>query len=145
MFFFFQFFDPVTDVRFVTEVTKWQNISWTPNFFSNHFNGTAVLMSHISNTAIVWHFLHFFGTVTDVPLKEFEKKFGMSKRCSIILWLLSQWDICHRVKKLKKCHTITGFEKWDSGTAVPLKQFEKKLDYATSYNDKVVTICGACY
>ena len=151
-------------------------------------------MSHISNTEIVWHFPHFFGTVTDVPswqtshcdrspkmielmgqlskcpifetlklcLKKkrlnfasshndkdvsnwvfgerpknyiflfgtlgllsqqnnLKKKFGMSKRCFIILWLLSQWDVCHSAKKWGNCHTISVFQIWDIWTAVPTK------------------------
>ena len=65
----------------------------------------------------------------------------MSKRCSVILWLLSQWDICDRVKKLKKKNThicsVRNMGLWDS---CPIKIiWKKRLNFASSHNDKDVS------
>ena len=99
--------------------------NWNVQQVFYHFV-TSVTMGHLSqcqkmgkmsHNCSVWNMGHW----DSCPIKIIWKKNWVSKRCSVILWLLSQWDICHRVKKSKKSHTFAVLEIWDCGTAVPLK------------------------
>ena len=71
-------------------------------------------MGKMSHNCSVWNMGHW----DSCPIKIIWKKNWVSKRWSVILWLLSQWDICDRVKKLKKKHThicsVRNMGLWDS-------------------------------
>ena len=74
-------------------------------------------MSHISNTEIVWHFPHFFGTVTDVP----SWQTSHCDRSPKMIELMGQLSKCPIFETLKLC----------------LKK--KRLNFASSHNDKDVS------